>query len=345
MEKKLKEDIIRAAASVRKKYRQLNRGMMEEEIESKRRFEPLLKPLETIIDLTKGGAETSEQEEIEETPVKVKKENVRVKSKAKGKVTKKGKKRRLFQQSEEEEEDESIAALTPHKKHLVGTPSTPFMTPGLKTPYSEEVFEDTVDLPQEDLDYLKRYGPLGRKYLIQELTLDPKMLDRTFGVRPGYSKGVWRLGNKQIDFDKDDYVVVGGDEDEPERFLPSEGFYELLFKKFPLYDIITENDKKRYKKILKLTSAHLQNYNPDGRLASSGGSKYNSIIKGLFSSSEGRGFLPVTNNKIDYIYWNKADELIQRLALLLASERAGNTGHRVEITSIEEELKEQNIIV
>ena len=53
----------------------------------------------------------------------------------------------------------------------------------------------------------------------------------------------------------------------------------------------------------------------------------------------------MTDNKIDYIHWNDPNELVERLALLIASEKAGNGGHKAEIASIEEELREDNFIL
>ena len=93
-----------------------------------------------------------------------------------------------------------------------------------------------------------------------------------------------------------------------------------------------------------MTSAHKQGHHPEGRIASSHGIKYRTIISKLFQAS-GSGLLPVTNNKIDYIRWDDPNELVERLALLIASERAGNEGHKPEIASIEEELREANFIL
>jgi hypothetical protein len=46
----------------------------------------------------------------------------------------------------------------------------------------------------------------------------------------------------------------------------------------------------------------------------------------------------------DYIYWNDPNELVERLQLLRASKRAGNTGLVNEIANIEEELREEGYI-
>lgn len=44
-----------------------------------------------------------------------------------------------------------------------------------------------------------------------------------------------------------------------------------------------------------------------------------------------------SNTNTDYVYWDDANELVQRLRLLMASERSGHTGHKNEILSIEKE--------
>lgn len=52
------------------------------------------------------------------------------------------------------------------------------------------------------------------------------------------------------------------------------------------------------------------------------------------------------NQDVKYIYWDSPSELIHRLCLLISTKQAGNTSPQVdeEIASIEEELREANII-
>ena len=71
--------------------------------------------------------------------------------------------------------------------------------------------------------------------------------------------------------------------------------------------------------------------------------KYNEIIKPMFKTV-GEGLREVTGNKIDYVYWNDPNELVNRLRLLWLSRIAGNTGVNNEIDSIIEELRESNIV-
>lgn len=56
------------------------------------------------------------------------------------------------------------------------------------------------------------------------------------------------------------------------------------------------------------------------------------------------GLLNLSDNKIDYIYFDDPNELINRLRLLIASQMAGNNGHNNEMISIIEELGEAKII-
>ena len=49
-------------------------------------------------------------------------------------------------------------------------------------------------------------------------------------------------------------------------------------------------------------------------------------------------------NYLEYVYWNKPKEVVDRLRLLWSSKVAGHTGHDNEIMSIIEELREEDII-
>lgn len=53
---------------------------------------------------------------------------------------------------------------------------------------------------------------------------------------------------------------------------------------------------------------------------------------------------PSPTYRRNYVYWNDVNELVERLCLLHASVKAGNTGLLPEIYNIEEELREANII-
>ena len=52
-----------------------------------------------------------------------------------------------------------------------------------------------------------------------------------------------------------------------------------------------------------------------------------------------------TNNKLDYVYWDDPNELVDRLRVLISSQHAGHTNHNNEIISIIGELREAGIII
>lgn len=319
MEERITKDIIKASESIRKKYRLLKRGLVEEEETRRKQFEPLLKPLETLIDLTEERENPSAEKKIKITDAGVNTD-----------IKKRGRAR---------EKSPNLTGLVEHVYESPGEASKAW---------------------DEWNSTLSRYGPLASHYLTSFLLDSHDSFDTTFGVRASERGTSWSIGNKHIEFAKDDSVHVGSN-----MFSGTKGLYELLFKKFPIKDEIKETDKRAYKQILELSSAHKQGYFPNARIASSGGHKYTQFISPLFKKSMatiqdpnedelvsedegtsfgGGGYLPVTRNKIDYIYWNDPNELVARLYLLKSAEEAGNNGLSGEIASIEEELREEGII-
>lgn len=172
-----------------------------------------------------------------------------------------------------------------------------------------------------------------------------------FGVRR--ERGKLMIGSTRMAID-DQEIIVGNN-----KYENTPGLRELLLKKTPELDLITEEDKKNYKSILLATNAHRRDYDATKPIKANKGLKYTQIIKPLFiklsrnvatseSDPEKEGYgLPITkklNKNVDYIYWDDPNELVDRLKLLIASRDAGNTGLDNEIISIIEELKESGII-
>lgn len=130
------------------------------------------------------------------------------------------------------------------------------------------------------------------------------------------------------------------------------GLSELLFENKPDLKKISEKDKLTYKDILLLTNAHKRGFLSSGQIQGNSGMKYCKIIKPLFNEQdivnikEGGSLKALKKYKsnTDLVYWDDANELIDRLKILLASKKAGNTNHDNEIISIIEELKEAGII-
>ena len=101
--------------------------------------------------------------------------------------------------------------------------------------------------------------------------------------------------------------------------------------------------------MLLSTNAHRMYYLADGALRIND-SKFKNIIAKLINYSPykmGSGlplYMLYNNNKIDYMYWDNPNELVDRLRLLIASQATGNTSLANEINAIVEELREANII-
>jgi len=93
------------------------------------------------------------------------------------------------------------------------------------------------------------------------------------------------LGDKRIDLDKNDDVIVDG-----KRYLGTPDLYELIFKKFPDKTIYTNADKQKYKKNLLATNAHRRGYSMHNLIMGNKGHKYKSIIAPLLSDKRiGKG--------------------------------------------------------
>ena len=166
-------------------------------------------------------------------------------------------------------------------------------------------------------------------------------------MRKDPDSGDFLIGNTKVEISNDDISI--GDS----IYRGTDGLWSLLTLKEPDFELVTADDMANYKEILEKSSAHKQGYKADAKIASSSGRKYMNVIKPLFSSKSGEGLLQqqqqhkkeVSNNKIDYVYWNDPNELVNRLRLLILSRDAGNTGVHNEIESILEELRESGIII
>lgn len=132
------------------------------------------------------------------------------------------------------------------------------------------------------------------------------------------------MGNKEVKLSKKK-MIIGEKE-----YNSTPGLLELLSHKEPR--TYSPHDLSTYKDILIDTGAHLDTL---GRLKNGRCKKYKRIIKPLFNNQKKGGEL---------IFWSSADDLVQRLRLILASEAAGNLSHLNEKNAIIGLLKKIKII-
>lgn len=209
------------------------------------------------------------------------------------------------------------------------------------------VKKETFDSSSAPVHTTSKLGPLARPYFdrLYQIEIAGKKsseFDQVYGIRHREgADGEWMIGDKSISFDKKDKIYVDG-----KKFTPATpGLLELIFKGSP-QEYSTE-DLENYKRLLEKTHAHKHSYAAEKPIRTTRAKKYTQIIRPLFEKvkKEGSGlFVPLTPKR-SYVYWDNPNELVQRLALLIASKEAGHTGHEREILSIEEELREGRYIL
>lgn len=188
-------------------------------------------------------------------------------------------------------------------------------------------------------DYLEQYDSLPRKY-IHNLYNDTKNeFDHKYGIRFNTEQEKFYIGDSELFIDGSDVIV------RKKRYKGTPGLYELLFMKEPKR--FTQTDEKHYQQIVLKTNANRRHYQHEKQIDGSRLKKYKDILAPLTMKKGGGGgniLMKVTNKNINYVHWDDANELVDRLKLLYASHEAGNTGVINEINSIIEELREAKII-
>jgi len=71
-------------------------------------------------------------------------------------------------------------------------------------------------------------------------------------------------------------------------FKGSKGLWELLTRKNVNTEVINKDDLKSYKKILKMTNAHLIQYQPSGNINITRGKRFRDNIAPLVAKPKGR---------------------------------------------------------
>ena len=194
---------------------------------------------------------------------------------------------------------------------------------------SGEAPEEEEEEPEEyEEEEDKSVGPIARHFLNKPDT------DKTFGVR---KKGKHHyIGNKHVIVTKDDDIIIDG-----KRFFGSVGLWGLITSKDPDKELIdyTEEDMKSYIKIMVKTHVLHQGNNPNNPYPKSSKSgKWKMILGPIWhnrESYEGKGIVIMSSDP---------NALLERLDLLLASQKAGHTGVRNELVSICDELKKQGVL-
>ena len=193
------------------------------------------------------------------------------------------------------------------------------MLPIGKEPEEEEEEEEDVLI-----------GEIAKHFLNRPNT------DKTFGVRKEGDHHY--IGNKHVIITEDDDIIIkeGGD-----RFLGTSGLWGLITSKNPEKDLIDydKDDIRNYERLMMKTSALHRGNDPNNPLPKSSKSgKWKTILGPIWHNREyydGEGIVIMPSDP---------NALLERLDLLLASQKAGHTGVRNELVSICDELKRQGVL-
>lgn len=223
----------------------------------------------------------------------------------------------------------------------------------------EDSAEETFASPNEDAMVGADYDPEIIAHVDAMQMGDHDTYDVRTGVRYTKEYGL-TIGDSPLIIRGKDFRIKN------QEFKGTKGLISLLFLNNPTG--FTQNDLEVYAKILKLTYATRRDYKSSSQVQGVNTPKYRNIIKPIMADpytvalqssysspkssrpqqKQGEGLRNksvVENKPFQYVYYNDINELIDRLILLHASQSAGNNSHLNEITSIEEELREANIIV
>lgn len=203
--------------------------------------------------------------------------------------------------------------------------------------------------------YLKRdlIGETAVEYLAYAFDKrynDTRGFDSVFGIYYDNKNNTFKYGKERVIITPDSNIIMNNIE-----YPGTSGLWALsTFKTSPPKDMYTGNDLKAYLKLLLNSNAIYQN-NDDttNRVKSSSSQKYKEIIKPLWQymkdtktdkntidlntfiidfmrDKTGQGLVKYTENPVEYKYIDNISQIINRLNLIAAEERAGNNNFHNE---------------
>lgn len=335
MDKNLKRKLISTRKVIRGKIQALKAGTRNKEVELEKSFEPLTKSLKELSTKLHDDVSDIKQELVKIEPKVEKEPNLNISKTPQFISTSMlAESEPLLDEDDYDDGDDDVANIQP-----------------------EQISQAAME------EYLEQYDSLPRQYIEGMLSDNLDEYDTKTGVRHDVTSDKFQIGNSNLEFNGPNIII------DDIKYVGTPGLYELLFKKEPRgYKL---EDKRNYRDILLRTNAHKRNYAATGQTVGNRSQKYKSIIQPLINQPTRLSSWPSTpsptsiasnlrrnikrtgkgllmkhskNKKIDYVFWDNPNELVDRLRLLLASQYAGNNNHSNEIISIIEELKEANII-
>ncbi|KYN29350.1 hypothetical protein ALC57_01210, partial [Trachymyrmex cornetzi] len=308
---KVAKEIAKTSDSIRKKYRALKTGKMEEDIALERHFKPIIDPLKQIVENT---ADSSKDPIITETIFSG--ENEGPKSKRKRPSA-------LY--------DNPVQASTPVKSVLNRSKTVP---PALnemsEIPHPPDLSYDHVLSVDEIFEVTDEPLVTSIRHLLQT------------------SEGM--LGDKRITLQKNDDIIIDGKRYDGTAGLYELIFIKFPNESICTDDdvhtyrsiLLTTNAHRRGHSPSNQVMGS-KGYKYKNIIAPLVSDK--KVGTGINKRANLPRTMTLNDNKIDYIHWDDSNEIVDRLRLLEASRQAGHNGHDNEILSITEELREDGLII
>lgn len=299
--------------SIRKKYNQFKKGLIDTDELLERQFKPLLSELKKPSSELKVKLEPEIKPDPNSIPIK-------------------------------NDAFVPTAASSPNKTIVQNLPDAEIFGDVSSNDGDISAKLSTTEGLEEASQYINEHftNPLTRKYmlkLMKDVGGSKRTIDHTFG--PRFEGNTLMVGNKNLEFDDDGSIRI-----ENTIYKPTEGLYELLFKRIPDEEVYDENDRLAYRDILLKTNGHKKGYKNSSHINRDNSLKYKNVISELFPKRlyGGEGLITKNLSQRDLSYWDNPNELCNRLKILVASTEIGNTSHGNEIINIVSELREAGFI-
>ena len=181
---------------------------------------------------------------------------------------------------------------------------------------------------EEEEDDEELIGEIAKDYLNMEFR------DKKFGIRK--EKGHHYIGNKHVIIKDNDIIITKTGE----KLDGTRGLWELIMSKNP--QNFNDMDYDNYRYLITMSNVLHRGDNPKNPYPKASGSyKWKFLLGPIWfglkpkKGQEGSGVVVIPSDP---------NALLERLDLLLASQKAGHTGVRNELVSICDELKRQGVL-
>ena len=160
--------------------------------------------------------------------------------------------------------------------------------------------------------------------------------DTNFGIRK--EKGHHYIGNQHVIIKENNIFLPKFNE----RFDGTRGLWELIMSKNP--ENFTDKDYDMYEDLMIITNALHRNNDEDNPHQKGNHKSYKwvNILRPIWNRKKGGIYFPKGEGVV--VIPSDPNALLERLDLLLASQKAGHSGVRNELVSICDELKRQDVL-